>query len=156
MDKNKNLDVDTKKIIRRQDTLNPEVEFFDLLKNLGEKLSKKEKQKITKIMEELTTISLFFKEYFDRPRPHQLLSKIYPQLPALKTETGTAAYPSAHAMIGEFLGSYLSDLYPQHKKELKRLGKELGIHRVLGGFHFPSDVDAGITLAKKLYDQLKN
>lgn len=151
----KSLTKKQKEVIKQQDKLNIETEFFKLLESLGEKLSKKEKQEITKIQKELTTIGLHYKEHFDRPRPIQLMKKVHPEEKPLKANSGTAAYPSGHALIGEFLALYLSDLYPQHKKEIKKLGKELGINRILGGFHYPSDFEVGVKLAKKLYKNLE-
>lgn len=153
-DKNTTLTKKQKEVIERQNNFNPEKEFFYLFEDLGEELSNKEKEKITKIMEELTTISTFFKEHFDRPRPHQLMHLVYPKLPKLKIKIGSAAYPSGHALIGEFLALYFSDLYPKYKKQIKKLGKELGTNRIIGGFHYPSDFEAGVSLAKKLYDSV--
>lgn len=154
--KQKSLTKEQKEVIKRQDNFNPEKEFFYLLEDLGKKLSKKEKEHVTKIMEELTTIVTFFKEHFDRPRPYQLMNVVYPDFPKLKTKIGSAAYPSGHALIGKFLALYLSDLYPEYKKELEKLGEELGLNRVLGGFHYLSDFEAGVDLAKKLFKNLKS
>lgn len=137
--------------IERQDVLNPEIEFVKLLESLGQKLSKEEKQEITKIQKQLTTIGLHYKEHFDRPRPIQLMKKIHPAEKPLRANSGTAAYPSGHALIGTFLGLYLSEKYPNYRKQLKKLGEELGYNRVLGGFHYPSDVAAGNKLGQMLY-----
>lgn len=137
-------------LIELQDRDDLEMEFVGLLRRMGEPMQKPRIEEIKAIAEELTTIGLHFKDRFDRARPAQLFQAMgLKPFPEGET-TGTASYPSNHALIGTFLGEWLAGKYPSKATALRRLGKQMGDLRVAGGWHFPSDVEAGRKLAKKL------
>lgn len=150
----KNSALDSKKI-REQDVPDVELLFVKLLKELGENLDQQLIKNISKVSEELSTISLRHKVKFDRPRPFQILQAMGLKGGPKGRTTGSPSYPSTHAVIGTFMARWLSGLYPRHKKELNKLGKELGDYRVKAGFHYPSDRDAGNYLAKELFKVFK-
>jgi hypothetical protein len=139
-----------RKTFERQDRPDLEQEFVDLLRRLGRPVSKDLAKQISELSEELATIGLFFKLRFQRPRPNELFEamKLKP-LPEARTAK-SPSYPSNHALIGAFLGDWLAEKFPQDSVALKALGKQLGALRVVGGTHFPSDVEAGRRLAEKL------
>ena len=136
--------------INKQDIPDIELLFVDLLQKNGVKMDKELVKKITKVSEELSTISLKHKVKYDRARPYQLLKSIKGKIIPQGNTTGSPSYPSTHAVIGTFMAKWLSKLYPQHKKDLAKLGKELGDYRVKAGFHYPTDRDAGNYLANEL------
>lgn len=137
-------------LIEKQDKDKLEMVFVEFLRKRGIPVQKDLLSKIKALSEELTTIGLHFKEKFDRARPNQLFEAMgLEPLPEGET-TGTPAYPSNHALIGTFLAEWLAEQFPGEAVALKRLGSQLGDLRVVGGWHFPSDVEAGRALAKKL------
>lgn len=138
------------KKIKEQDVPNLENFFINLLKDENENINKELKDKISKISEELSTISLYYKKKFNRPRPYEI-QKLIDEFPIpIGRTTGSPSYPSTHALIGTFMSLWLSKLFPKHKAKIQKLGKELGQNRVYAGFHFQSDCDAGNYLAQKL------
>lgn len=146
-----NLSKKERQSIKDQDIDNLENVFIELLESDGEIVSSELKSKVKQISEELTTIGIFFKLKFDRARPYQLMDEfnIRNDIKRGKT-TDSPSYPSTHAIIGRYLAKWLSDKFPDQEKELLKLGYDLGYNRVLAGFHYPSDFDAGVMLANKL------
>ena len=68
----------------------------------------------------------------------------------------TPAYPSGHAAYGYLIAELLSDKYPQHKKELMKLGDKTGFLRVVQGVHYPSDSLSANQLVRTLYNNIKS
>lgn len=138
--------------ISKQDYSNPELEFVALLESFGTTPTAELRELIEELAKQLTTICMHYKLKFNRPRPDQLFE--FYELGVKPPRANTPAYPSGHALIGRFFGLMLSELYPFYKKQLMKLGHELGILRVVGGFHFRSDYQAAVDLADYLYDNL--
>lgn len=55
----------------------------------------------------------------------------------------TGSYPSTHALTGMVTGMLLADLMPERTVDVYRRGIEFGDSRVVCGFHYPTDVQAG-------------
>lgn len=53
------------------------------------------------------------------------------------------AYPSGHAAFGTMTAILLAELVPERRAQLFERGWEYGDARVIGGIHFPSDLEAG-------------
>ena len=107
---------------------------------------------------EVVSIGTHFKRRFDRLRPQQLavLTQYPLALPFAPETAQSPSYPSNHALIGAFLALYLSDLYPELRPSLVSLGEEIGLNRVYAAIHFPSDYEAGRTLATLLWPLLRS
>ena len=88
---------------------------------------------------------------WNRPRPPLQDSRLHPAtvLPS------NGSYPSSHAAYGMVLASILADMAPDLRDALIRRGLEIGDDRVLAGVHFPSDVEAGRTLASAVMLKLR-
>jgi len=67
----------------------------------------------------------------------------------------SGSYPSTHSMIGTFTGMVLAELYPARSAEVLARGMEFGESRVVCGFHYQSDVDAGRLAAAGLMARLQ-
>ncbi len=52
-----------------------------------------------------------------------------------------SAYPSGHTMIGWCLALLLSEIDVEHQSQILERGIEVGISRVITGYHWQSDVD---------------
>jgi hypothetical protein len=124
--------------------------FEDFLKTKDIEYPKKE---VNKSMKGLSRIIIELKYHYNRPRPGQIAEKKKIKLKPTTLDTvSTPAYPSGHALRGRFIGRYLSEKYPKYKKELMKLGDEVGDGRLMAKVHYPSDNKFG----KKIGDELYN
>lgn len=57
------------------------------------------------------------------------------------------SYPSGHSAMGWGAALLLAEISPEHQTEIFRRGYELGQSRVICGFHWQSDVEAGRLVA---------
>jgi acid phosphatase (class A) len=80
------------------------------------------------------------KDVWKRPRPHML----YPELvkPVVKLSK-SGSYPSGHTTVGTLMGVVLSSMLPEKRDAIMHRAWEYGWDRVIGGIHYPSDIEAG-------------
>lgn len=90
------------------------------------------------------------KKLWDRPRPPLQDDRVTVAVGL----PHNSSYPSSHATVGLLWGTVLGQLMPDLKRELLHRGLMIGEHRVLCGVHFPSDLEAGRTLARAMLAQL--
>ena len=83
------------------------------------------------------------KKFHQRTRPYALFEEksLIPEDEA--THNPKSSYPSGHAATGWGIALALSELDPSRQDDLLKRGFEYGQSRVIAGFHFQSDVDAG-------------
>ncbi|PBB38539.1 phosphatase [Mesorhizobium sp. WSM3879] len=79
------------------------------------------------------------KDVWKRPRPHQLSDLVKP---AVKL-SNSGSWPSGHATVGTMMGIILSDMVPEKRPEIMARAAEYAHNRVVGGIHYPSDVEMG-------------
>lgn len=83
------------------------------------------------------------KKFFSRLRPYAYFNE-YSLLPeAEQKHNPNASYPSGHASMGWAVALVLTEIAPQAQDEILRRGYEYGNSRVIAGYHFESDVNAG-------------
>ncbi|MCR5536114.1 MAG: phosphatase PAP2 family protein [Succinivibrio sp.] len=88
------------------------------------------------------------KEYFKRVRPFVVYKQRTCSTPENDESHRTSwSYPSSHATLGWLMAMVLSELNPERQNELLSLGYQYGQNRVICGFHWQSDVDAGRLVA---------
>jgi acid phosphatase (class A) len=94
------------------------------------------------------------KESFMRKRPFIYFneSTLMPEAEADLSANGS--YPSGHTVRGWGMALLLCEINPDAQNELFKLGYEWGQSRVIGGFHWQSDVDASRMLAAACYARL--
>lgn len=116
------------------------------------------------------------KDCWRRPRPFEVDSTITPlqgllagatararaAAPAATPDAGSPclassrdslysyAYPSGHATFGAMTAILLAELVPERRTQLFERGWEYGDARMIGGVHFPSDLEAGRILGTVL------
>lgn len=79
------------------------------------------------------------KDHWDRPRPYRASAAVEPVI----ANTTHGAYPSGHAACGFLWAIVLADLVPGRRAALFDRGTAYGWNRVVGGVHYPTDVEAG-------------
>lgn len=83
------------------------------------------------------------KKYHGRLRPYAYFNE-YSLLPeAEATHNPNASYPSGHASMSWAIALVLTEIAPNAQEQILRRGHEYGTSRVITGYHFESDVDAG-------------
>ena len=66
----------------------------------------------------------------------------------------TGSYPSGHATYGWMWGLVLSHLVPERADAIMQRAYDFGQSRLICGFHYPADLDAGRLAASALFAQL--
>ena len=79
------------------------------------------------------------KSHFARPRPYEIDSAIEPVVP----KPGNDSYPSGHAAMAYADAIILARLVPARKSDIMARARQYAQNRVIGGVHYPSDVEAG-------------
>ena len=111
-----------------------------------------EKKLILKLQKEVRDVILELKDFYKRPRPFRLDSKLID--PMLESMEGFS-YPSGHSTQSNLLYLVLSHKYPKHKKDLKKIKDDIVYSRQMAKAHYPSDIVFGEKLAKSLFEYLK-
>jgi len=62
--------------------------------------------------------------------------------PAVKLSS-SGSWPSGHATVGTIMGIVLSNMVPEKRAEIMARAAEYAHNRVVGGIHYPSDVEEG-------------
>jgi acid phosphatase (class A) len=92
-------------------------------------------------------VMMRLKRHFNRPRPTQYYPTLYPPVPV----PGHSSYPAGHSLIAQLTARVLIEVtagtaagaVSPYRNSLLTLAKEIGRNRIIAGFHFKSDVDAG-------------
>ena len=82
------------------------------------------------------------KKHFARVRPYQQF-KEPSSVPMAENPTDYTSYPSGHTHISWLVGMILSVIDPDHTAEIMKIAYEMGQSRVIVGFHYQSDIEAG-------------
>ena len=72
-----------------------------------------------------------------------------------ESHINNGSYPSGHTVLGWTMALLLSDINPAAAEALLARGYEYGQSRVIAGYHWQSDVDAGRLAASVLYAKLQ-
>ena len=88
-----------------------------------------------------------FKDLYLRMRPYNEDSTLHP---CILMPGGSRAYPSGHSAVGIVLADFLAKKFPAKRDRILAQGKQVGINRLIGGVHHPSDVVAGQSLGRQI------
>lgn len=87
------------------------------------------------------------KDYYNRQRPFAFFGEDTCN-PEQQEELSTnGSYPSGHTSIGWATALVLTEINPDRQNEILERGYQMGDSRVICGYHFQSDVDAGRIVA---------
>jgi acid phosphatase (class A) len=118
-------------------------------------LSPDEVRRFTPFFDKIAVDAAYFavvaKNKWNRPRPHNR--------PGVKRCVdllipNQGSYPSGHATIGQVYARVLSKIDPKREKAFLAQSKEIRRNRLVGGAHYPSDVEAGKKLGDAIADRL--
>jgi len=105
---------------------------------------------LANVMKETGSVATVGKDLFQRRRPYLVDTRIQPCVELEKT----FSYPSGHSTRSMVLALTLAEIFPDQKDALIARAKLIGYDRELAGEHFPSDVAAGQTLAKAIFEKM--
>jgi len=109
-----------------------------------------------KLMKECASITLRLKYRFNRPRPYQLAPFHNVDLSVEESKTAnTPAFPSGHAMQSTLQALILGKIYPVLAKDALKLAKDISKSRIVGGHHYPSDIEYGEMLGTWMEQYVK-
>jgi membrane-associated phospholipid phosphatase len=83
---------------------------------------------------------------YNRPRP----SALKPDLKAAVATPPSPSYPAEHAVAAGAASEVLAYLFPERAQFFRDKAAEAAHSRVIAGVNYPSDVDAGLVLGKKV------
>lgn len=110
---------------------------------LGEPLDARTRPRTSALFDEvareLKAITDPLKKQLARPRPYDADPHVQP---AIERES-SFSYPSGHATRGLAFALILAELAPGHRESILEAGRQVGVNRVVGGVHYPSDIEAG-------------
>lgn len=96
-------------------------------------------------------IALFYKAYFNRARPFQLSLYVNKGFaPMASISAWTPSYPSGHTIQAEMLCTMYTLRYPQYAEQFQMVSDFISFSRLVGGFHFESDIDVAQQIVKSL------
>ena len=93
--------------------------------------------------------------YF-RLRPFALLNEPTPVPSKESTYRQNSSYPSGHTCYAWSLGLALAEVAPDRQNKILHRAYDFGFNRVIVGYHWPTDIDAGRVLAASLIANLHN
>ena len=91
------------------------------------------------------------KSIYKRDRPFLRSAELDPCLGRMQG----FSYPSGHATVSRVFGLILSDLLPRQGAIFMRAADQAALNRVIGGVHYPSDIQAGKDLGEILFRKLR-
>jgi acid phosphatase (class A) len=87
-----------------------------------------------------------FKLQFDRQRPFQANKKNIRA--CAKNQPKSTSYPSTHATTGGLFAALLADAAPEMRAKLEARSQTYAESRLICGFHYPTDTQAGLKAGK--------
>ena len=102
---------------------------------------------IAKVFTELCTVCTEVKSEGFRKRPFVQFGEQTPLPEKEESYTASSSYPSSHALLGWGIALTLVEVMPDFQDAILARGFEYGRSRVILGFHYASDVQAGRVVA---------
>ncbi|NBP56191.1 phosphatase PAP2 family protein [bacterium] len=126
--------------------------FISYLKNHG--IYDITKEDLDRVTDQTYAFLIRIKDHYNRPRPYQLAYYYNIDLhTAVNSHTAdTPSYPSGHSFESFIIAELLANKYPEHAMGLLKLGKNIGLSRLLIGVHYRSDHDFGRYLGKVIIE----
>ena len=109
-----------------------------------------------KLMKEVASITIRLKYKYNRPRPFQLAPIHCVDLHVEGSKTAnTPSFPSGHSMQAMTQALVIAKIYPEISDKAFNLAKEISKSRIVGGHHFPSDIEYGEFLGQWIIQHVK-
>ena len=83
------------------------------------------------------------KKFHQRPRPYAHFRELTLIPEAESSHNAYSSYPSGHASMGWAVALVLAEINPENQDKILQRGYEYGTSRIIAGYHYESDVNAG-------------
>ncbi|PYA25922.1 acid phosphatase [Serratia marcescens] len=90
------------------------------------------------------------KDFWKRPRPHMLDSRIEP----IVKRSSSGSWPSGHTTLGTLMGITLANMVPEKRAAIMTRAWQYGDNRVVAGVHHPSPIEMGRLARSGISQQL--
>tara|TARA_R100000773_G_C4167427_1_gene82595 strand:+ start:31 stop:558 length:528 start_codon:yes stop_codon:yes gene_type:complete len=111
---------------------------------------------VQQLINESSPLIMKIKKHFNRPRPKVVAKKIKTKMEDMEMASmKTPSYPSGHSAQGYLIAGVLGDKYPNKKKELNKLAKDISYSRRVARAHYKSDSTFGERIGKDMYNHVK-
>lgn len=98
-------------------------------------------EKLERLIGEASILITKMKWLYNRERPYQFAAEHGIDFVPMNSETAhSPSYPSGHTIQALLVASSLSDSFPQHRRRFMETAEVVSWSRVIGGYHWPSDV----------------
>lgn len=102
-----------------------------------------------KLVKEAASITIRLKYKFNRPRPFQLGKVLGIEVTKYSSSTAkTPAFPSGHTTQAVLVACVIGKKYPELKEKAMKIAEKVSLSRLVGGHHYPSDIEYGKQLGK--------
>lgn len=129
--------------------------FWRLCEELGVRLSPGTRSRIEERRSDAEKVIQKLKWLYNRPRPYQIAAKHGVDFAPMGSKTAhTPAYPSGHTIQANLTASLLSEIAPQHRRAFMALAHEISFSRLVGGYHWPSDIAFGKAIFRHMVNPL--
>ena len=98
------------------------------------------------VRKQTSQVASVLKACWDRPRPSARDPRVYPCVPV----PTNSSYPSGHSTAAAVWAAVFTAAFPEHAADFAAQAQETRWARILGGVHFPSDVQAGRLLGERI------
>lgn len=111
---------------------------------------------ISAVIEQFLAAGMTMKDDYFRKRPYVQMGEPTSIPEEEEASAGKSSYPSAHALLSWGLALTLTEVMPDSATAILKRGYEIGHSRVIVGYHYASDVQAGRVMASGVLAQLHN
>ena len=92
-----------------------------------------------------------YKHHFKRNRPSSFDTRVSTAIAV----PGHPSYPSGHSTQAHLVSLGLADFVPEARESLLALARDIAVNRERAGLHYPSDTEAGRSLARQAFAILR-
>ena len=128
-------------------------QHFDCV--LGARLAGAPRPALTRLMNRLLTdadsLTRILAETAPRPRPIKAIAGLQPCVRVNDAVRDTSSWPAGAAVVGSAYGEMFAALAPDRSEAARRIGREIGLSRVVCRMNWPADVTDGAALGQRLY-----
>lgn len=128
-------------------------QHFDCV--LGTRLAGTQRPALTRLMNRLRTdadsLTQMLAERAPRPRPIKAIPNLEACVRVNATVRDGPSWPAGGAVLGSAYGEMFAALAPDRADDARRMGREIGLSRVVCRVNWPGDVTDGATLGQRLY-----
>lgn len=133
-------------------TANASCDFFWAGKNFfSEPVPAEVKVFFERLSSDLKEADFVMKNRYRRIRPYDAYAGAAPCI----KRSASYSYPSGHSLFARVFADVLGDIAPERKDEFIKTADQIALNRVIGGVHYPTDIEAGKLFGDEFHAQLQ-